>query len=53
MESDSLGEWAGSQEDTDCKVSVRSARTGERWVLGYGCLEPNERSRLEIMLIKL
>lgn len=53
MESDSLGEWAGSQEDTDCKVSVRSARTGKRWVLGYGRLEPNERSRLEIMLIKL
>ena len=33
MESDSLGEWAGSQEDTDSKVSVRSARTGKRWVL--------------------
>ena len=52
MEGDSLGGWAGSGEDTDRKVSVKSTRRGERWVLGYGRLEPKGRSGLEIMLIK-
>lgn len=30
MESDSLGEWAGSQEDTDRKVSCEVCKDGQK-----------------------